>query len=164
MQKEHNMTVSKNNSNRRILMLIAGFSAVCVLLGFGAWRAMQAGMMSDIPTDLDYSTSRLTEKGLYRVSYQAEAELIPVNRMHTWILRVETSDGRPVENASIQVDGDMPQHGHGLPSRPQVTQNLGSGDYLVEGVKFQMGGWWVMDFSITADGQSDSVRFNMQLQ
>lgn len=38
----------------------------------------------------------------------------------------------------------MSQHGHGLPTRPQVTQNLGNGDYLVEGTKFQMGGWWVM--------------------
>ena len=25
----------------------------------------------------------------------------------------------------IGVDGDMPQHGHGLPTRPQVTDYLG---------------------------------------
>jgi hypothetical protein len=58
----------------------------------------------------------------------------------------------------------MPQHGHGLPSRPQVTKNLGSGNYLVEGMKFQMGGWWVMDFTINANGQTDAVHFNMMLK
>ena len=40
----------------------------------------------------------------------------------------------------LKVDGDMPQHGHGLPTRPRVTRNLGNGDYQIEGVKFQMGG------------------------
>ena len=53
-------------------------------------------------------------------------------------------------DAAITVDGDMPQHGHGLPTRPQVTKHLGNGDYLVEGMKFQMGGWWVVDFTIDA--------------
>jgi hypothetical protein len=84
--------------------------------------------------------------------------------MHQWTLHVESADGQPVEDATITVDGDMPQHGHGLPTRPQVTQNLGNGDYLVEGIKFQMGGWWLMDFTITANGQTDAVHFNMMLE
>lgn len=84
--------------------------------------------------------------------------------MHQWTLHVETADGQPVEDALISVDGDMPQHGHGLPTGPQVTENLGNGDYLVGGMKFQMGGWWVMDFTISADGQTDTVDFNMMLR
>jgi hypothetical protein len=63
----------------------------------------------------------------------------------------------------ISVDGDMPEHGHGLPTRPEVTRYLGNGDYLVEGMKFQMPGWWVMDFDVTVDGQSDQVHFNLLL-
>jgi hypothetical protein len=57
----------------------------------------------------------------------------------------------------------MPQHGHGLPTQPLVTAYLGDGTYLVEGMKFQMGGWWVVDFTIEANGQSDTVRFNLSL-
>jgi hypothetical protein len=34
----------------------------------------------------------------------------------------------------------------------------------VEGLKFQMGGWWLMDFTITANGQTDAVHFNMLLK
>lgn len=120
--------------------------------------------MSYVPADLDYSTTRLTEKGLFEISYSSDLGSIPVNQMQSWTLHVETADGRPVENATITVDGDMPQHGHGLPTRPQVTRYLGNGDYKVEGLKFHMPGWWVMDFVVTVDGQSDQVRFNMMLQ
>jgi hypothetical protein len=34
----------------------------------------------------------------------------------------------------------------------------------VEGLKFQMTGWWVMDFDITVDGETDRVRFNLELK
>jgi hypothetical protein len=87
-----------------------------------------------------------------------------INQIHTWIIHVATPDGQPVTDAAITVDGDMPQHGHGLATRPQVTKHLGNGDYLVEGMKFQMGGWWVVDFTIEAAGQRDTARFNMILK
>jgi hypothetical protein len=77
---------------------------------------------------------------------------------------LETADGQLVENATVTIDGGMPQMGHGLLTHPQVPEYVGNGDYLIEGVKFEMTGWWVMDFIITADGQSDTVRFNMMLQ
>ena len=112
---------------------------------------------------LDFSTTRLSNNGWFRVSYASSENIVPVNKMHQWTLHVETADGELVENATITVDGDMPEHGHGLPTRPQVTEYLGNGDYLVEGMKFQMGGWWVMDFTITANNRTDAVHFNMKL-
>lgn len=132
--------------------------ALIVVVALGWWSGM------GVPADLDYSTTRLSNTGLFQVSFTASEPAIPVNRLHTWTLHVETPDGQPIDDATIAVDGDMPQHGHGLPTRPQVTQNLGNGDYLVEGMKFQMGGWWVMDFDITAAGQSDRVSFNLMLK
>ena len=84
--------------------------------------------------------------------------------MHSWTLHVETKEGRPVTDATVKIDGDMPQHGHGLPTRPRVTRNLGNGDYLVEGVKFQMGGWWVMEFTVATGESSDVAKFNLKLQ
>jgi hypothetical protein len=110
------------------------------------------------------STTQESDNGLYRVSYMASTGNIPVNQMHEWTLHVENADGAPVEDATITVDGDMPQHGHGLPTSPRVTEYLGNGDYLVEGLKFQMGGLWLMDVTITANGQTDAVHFNMLLK
>jgi hypothetical protein len=120
--------------------------------------------MNYVPPDLDTSTTLLTEQRLYRIGYVPEFDPVPINQIQRWLLHIETADGQPVENAQIRVDGDMPQHGHGLPTRPQVTRHLGNGDYQVEGLKFHMPGWWVVDFDIDASGQSDRVRFNLLLR
>jgi hypothetical protein len=142
---------------------LGGIMAGLLLVLAIAWGLMMTRMGS-VPANLDYATTRLTDNGLYRVSYVTRDTAPPINQLHTWTLRVETADSRPVENATITVDGDMPQHGHGLPTRPQVTQYLGNGEYLVEGLRFQMGGWWIVEFDITAEGQTDHVTFNLMLQ
>jgi hypothetical protein len=134
-----------------LLVLIFAFA------GYMIWH------LNYVPADLDTSTTQSTTGGLYQVSYTPSSTPIPINQLHTWTLTVTTPDGQPLEGAHIQVDGDMPQHGHGLPTQPQVTQYLGDGQYLVEGVRFQMGGWWVMDVDVSAGGQSDTVRFNLVL-
>ena len=68
-----------------------------------------------------------------------------------------------MEGATFEVDGGMPMHDHGLPTAPRVTEELGGGDYLLEGVKFQMPGHWVVNLSIDASGASDSVTFELML-
>jgi YtkA-like protein len=118
----------------------------------------------DVPADLDYSSQRASDKGFFNVSYTVSTGTVPVNQIHQWTLHVESADGKPVENATITVNGDMPQHGHGLPTSPRVTKYLGNGDYLVDGMKFQMVGWWMMDFIITANNETDAVHFNMMLK
>jgi len=147
----------------RILLWAGGILGGLALIAAAAVGVMIL-RMNYVPPDLDYSTTRLSDQGVYTVSYTASSGTVPVNQMHRWTLHVESADGLPVEGADITVDGDMPQHGHGLPTRPRVTRDLGGGDYLVEGMKFHMGGWWVMDFTITANGQQDAVHFNMLLK
>lgn len=126
-------------------------------------ESMDMGSM-EMPEDLDMSTQRPSEFGLFNVSYTADPEAIPLNEMHSWILHVETADGQPVENATITVDGGMPQHNHGLPTAPEVTEELGGGDYRVEGMKFQMGGWWEVKFLIDNGQDQDEVTFNLMLK
>ena len=158
------MTQSKPRSKSSRILLWIGAILGGLLLVFGIFMGVMMMRMNSVPADLDTSTTRPSDNGLFNVSYTASTGSVPVNQMHQWTLHVETVDGQPVENATITVDGDMPQHGHGLPTRPQVTECLGNGDYLVEGMKFQMGGWWLMDFTITANGQTDAVHFNMMLR
>ena len=121
-------------------------------------------MGSELPHDVDTSSTRMTEQGTYQVSIDSNLDPVAINQIHTWNLHVETPEGQPVESADITVGGGMPQHNHGFPTSPQVTKNLGGGDYLVEGVKFNMAGWWEMSFDITGDGQTDSVTFNVVLE
>jgi hypothetical protein len=104
-----------------------------------------------------------SENGLFRASWVSTPATPPINAVHEWVLHVETADGEPTAGAIITVDGDMPAHGHGMPTQPEVTQDRGNGDYLVEGMEFQMGGYWIVDFTITFDGQTDLVRFGLDL-
>ncbi len=147
--------------NRKRLMISAIVAVILIGLCYAAFTAIK---MAYVPPNLDYSVTRLTKDGVYRVTYSSSETPVPVNELHSWALHVETSGGQPVDNAAITIFGDMPQHGHGMPTKPQVTQFLGNGDYLVEGMKFQMGGWWQIDFTIDANGQSDKVSFNLMLQ
>jgi hypothetical protein len=142
----------------------AGIAAAAAAIG--AMTALSACAFTGkrVPPGLDVAAVRTSENAAYRVSYASQPAPVPINQLHRWTLHVETADGRPVTDAQIKVDGDMPQHGHGLPTRPRVTANLGNGDYQVDGIRFQMGGWWVMEFTIDAGGRRDVAKFNLMLQ
>jgi hypothetical protein len=155
--------VAQPRPRRRMLRWIAGIAGGVLLLILAAFGFMLY-WMNYVPSDLDLSTTRRSNQGVYQVSYTPRRGPIVINQIHSWTIHVAKPDGQPVTDAVITVDGDMPQHGHGLPTRPQVTKHLGNGDYLVEGMKFQMGGWWVVDFTIDHHGQRDTVRFNMILK
>ena len=114
--------------------------------------------------NLDDSTTVTSEKGIFRATYRSDLDPVAINELHAWTLHVETAEGAPVEDATITVQGDMPEHRHGMATQPQVTQHLGGGDYRVEGMRFQMGGWWTVTFAISAGDQQDTVTFNLQLR
>jgi hypothetical protein len=105
---------------------------------------------------------RASNAGLYQAVLDAP-EPIRVGRMQTMRLRVRGVDGAEVGNAEVSVDGGMPDHGHGLPTRPRVTAHRGEGVYDVEGIRFNMGGWWVVTFRIAAAAGTDSVVFHLDL-
>lgn len=115
------------------------------------------------PANLDYGRMRSSEGGVYRATITPAGDSIPTGRLMTWTLHLETTDSAPVDSARITVAGGMPQHGHGLPTRPVVSRALGHGDHLVEGMKFNMGGWWVVKFRVLAAAGADSVIFNLKL-
>jgi hypothetical protein len=120
-------------------------------------------MFAKPPKELDYSRTRASEAGLYRATIRPQGDSIPKGKLQRWTLHLETTAGAPVDSATVAVDGGMPQHGHGLPTKPRVTRALGNGDHLVEGMKFNMGGWWVVKFRVNAAAGADSVVFNLSL-
>jgi hypothetical protein len=113
--------------------------------------------------DADTSRTRISKAGTFEVAYQPELSPIPKRQLHSWIVDVHTRDGRPVDGATMRIDGGMPDHGHGLPTQPVVREALGNGRYVVEGVKFNMGGYWVVDLGIDAPEGRDDVRFELKL-
>ena len=82
----------------------------------------------------------------------------PLRPRQMQIVRVVVRDA-----AGRAIDGGMPEHGHGLPTRPRMTRALGDGLYEIEGVRFNMGGWWEFRLAITSAHGVDTVTFNLAL-
>lgn len=117
------------------------------------------------PADLDISAFQLSNDQNYLAHIEvhnavdtekSNVSQVPLNQMHQWRLLISDLHGKPVTGKEIEVLGHMPGHVHGLPTQPQVTKELASGVYLVEGVKFQMQGWWVMQFELESPTQESA--------
>jgi len=96
-------------------------------------------------------------------STQNETVPVPMNEIHQWRLLISDLSGKAIQDATIEIVGHMPGHVHGLPTQPKVTQQIAPGVYRVDGVKFQMPGWWIIEFNIDADDISDTVKFDLLL-
>ncbi len=129
----------------------------CLTRMLAAWLIVASGM-AFAATDEMHSAA-----GAFRVSYASSIDPIGINEMHEWTLHVETAEGEPVEDAEIAVGGGMPAHNHGLPTAPRVTENLGGGDYRVQGLRFHMRGQWLITFEIRVSGIEDTVKFKLKL-
>jgi len=97
------------------------------------------------------------------VTYTTPDGDLAINRMHSWILHIEDEDGFEIEGAIVDVDGGMPEHDHGLPTKPRVTEELGGGDYRLDGMRFHMSGYWEIVVSITTDAGHFDVTIPLQL-
>lgn len=137
------------------ILIFVGVLAICAV-AFVAFK-----MLQPIPDDLNLETTRVTQAQHFTVSIVSEDPNFRRNDLHSWIATITSADGNPVENATLAIDGGMPQHGHGLPTNPLMTESLGEGRYKIEGVRFNMRGWWEFKLAITAGSISDTVTFNL---
>ena len=77
--------------------------------------------------------------------------------IHHWIFHIENAAGEPVNNATVSITGGMPEHNHGLPTSPRMTDALDDGNYMLEGVRFHMRGFWELTVTVEAGGRRDTV-------
>jgi len=112
------------------------------------------------PSNLDVALTHSTKEHAYTVVLVPPDAKPAINQIHSWKIKLATANGAPISKARISVDGGMPQHGHGLPTQPQVTKELEDGTYLLEGMKFSMTGWWEIKLAIETASGIDKVTFN----
>jgi cytochrome c peroxidase len=141
----------------RIRRFIDPIRSIAVLLL--AASTLAAGCMRASAADADVTLHKRSSHGLYFVELQPPSTPPAINVLHQWRVRVTTPAGAAVAGARIRVDGGMPAHGHGMPTQPRVTRELGDGTYLVDGMKFSMGGTWELRFEIESAAGADSVAF-----
>lgn len=105
---------------------------------------------------------RTSRGGMYTVTLEP-VEPLAKRKLQAVRVRVRDVDGHAVDDATMLVDGGMPQHGHGLPTKPKMTKSMGNGVYEIGGVRFNMGGWWVFKLAIKSTYGTDTVTFNLAL-
>lgn len=106
---------------------------------------------------------RTSAQNVYTATIDPPAQPLKPRRMYALQVSIRDAAGKPVEGAQIAIDGGMPQHGHGLPTQPRVTRSLGEGRYEIEGLRFNMGGWWELHLAVTSPAGSDRITFNLQV-
>lgn len=143
-----------------VLFVVLMLSACAAPASTTGTSGGSAGMTR--PAQVDTTTSLTSKNGIYHISYTADLKPLAINKLHSWTVHIETPEGQAVDGATVTVHGGMPEHNHGLPTAPVVTPE-GSGNYRVEGMKFQMPGWWTVTVDVAAGGRQDSATFNLLL-
>lgn len=142
-----------------------GFVLVGVLVVMGVLAGTHLMMMRHIPLPAadDFGLGpRTSGAGLYTATLIPTEPLVP-RKLQSVHVAIAGANGQPIPNARIAIDGGMPQHGHGLPTRPRVTKSDGNGVYEIDGVRFNMRGWWEFKLSVTGDAGTDLITFNLKL-
>jgi hypothetical protein len=138
-------------------------TAAIAATGCGHMMMMLHGRNLARPAESEFGPGpRQSASRQFTATLQPDQELRP-RHMHTVRVAITDAAGAPVDDATIHVDGGMPQHGHGLPTRPRVTRALGNGLYEIEGVRFNMGGGWEFKLAIDTASGTDVVTFNLAL-
>jgi hypothetical protein len=162
MEAEMNMVFRNSVTSTRRQ---GGFVLVGILVALSALAGGHLLMMrrAPVPAASEFGLGpRTSNAGLYTATL---LPIEPLRRRKLQAVQVAITDanGAPIQHANITIDGGMPQHGHGLPTQPRVTKHVGDGVYQIEGVRFNMGGWWEFKLSVTTDSGTDLVTFNLNL-
>ena len=148
---------------RRTVLTLATLAVAISMTACSHAMMMIRGTGANRPAASEFGLGpRASAEGRYVATLEPAKPLRP-RQMQTVRVSVRDAEGRAIEEAEISIDGGMPQHGHGLPTRPRVTRNLGDGIYEIEGVRFNMGGWWEFKLAIAGSRGADTVTFNLEL-
>ena len=148
---------------RRIATLSVIAAALAGLTACSHVMMMIHGTRATRPAASEFGFGpRLSANGVYVATLEPSRELRP-RQMQTVRVAIVDASGRAVDDATLAIDGGMPEHGHGLPTRPRMTKAIGPGTYEVDGVRFNMGGWWEFKVTISSERGADTVTFNLSL-
>ena len=126
-------------------------ACIALLFGLGCGSAEpQAGL---------FPLEAQSRDGRFQVRLWPETQPIPIGEFHTWRIEVRDPEGALIAPYEVTLEGGMPQHGHGLPTRPEARRVPGEDAILVEGVQFNMPGDWTLHVAVVAAAGGDLATF-----
>ena len=136
-------------------------SLILVVSG-AACRPSSQEPVNDEPEQATMPRDAITASGAYRVSYHPTPDPLPLNEHFRLDLTI-----KPVAEATpdfeIEVGADMPAHGHGINTAPNIT-TTDRGSYQVEGMLFHMKGDWEIYVDVITGPVRDRATFPITLK
>ncbi len=145
---------------------IVTFLLICPLCESSALAGSEIAKEQEqvIPIDLDLKKGVLSKSGAYRVEYKVVGDIVPSDKLHDWLLTITDTAGNPVEGVLLEVINSMPGHHHGAKTAPKMTQHVGKGRHLIEGMFFNMQGWWITTITIKHGDRTDHAELNIMIK
>jgi hypothetical protein len=156
-------TQGNQKANRRRVISMVGAVAMMVCLTGCSHAMMMFGTGAKRPAITEFGLGPRTSANRLYTATLEPTEVLKPRRLQTLRITIVDGAGAPVVNAAMTIGGGMPQHGHGLPTRPRVTRAIADGTYEIEGVRFNMGGWWEFKVTVATDRGEDTITFNLSL-
>lgn len=105
----------------------------------------------------------VSDKAKFTATFRLVNGETRVGHFQEWLLTLVDQQNDSVFPAQIKIDGGMPSHGYDLPTQPRVTEYAGEGKYVIEGLKFNITGEWLMVFDVTSTEDRDKIRFTIHI-
>ncbi len=109
---------------------------------------------------------------LYTVTWKTDPRPLPLSTLFEIEATLTDAKGAPVEDAKVRIDARMPQHGHGMATRPEDDEGVcdaagacthPGGVYRTRGMKFHMPGEWSLRFDVDGPAGTDHLLVPVQL-
>lgn len=105
------------------------------------------------------SMSKVTKNGKFVVEIMVNQDELKVG-LNTMKIALHDEKDHALEGAVITVIPWMPDMGHGVKTKPVVTDK-GKGLYIAENVEFSMSGLWMIKIKIKKDDVEDKAVFTI---
>lgn len=112
----------------------------------------------------------VTALGHYRLTWTTEPSPVPLAQLfEIEATLTDARTGAPIEDAEVRIDARMPQHGHGMATKPQDDPGACTGEgqartcrhpggrYRTRGMKFHMPGEWTLSFDVSGPAGADRL-------
>ena len=104
-----------------------------------------------------------SRQNIYHASIRPFKTPVPIGELHDWLIHLTTISGELFIPEQLVIKGGMPGHGHGFPVEPKISRYLGNGDFLLQGVKFNMTGDWQLRLGVNGPAGWDTITFSISV-
>jgi hypothetical protein len=118
----------------------------------------------DGPDEYVAGLKKTGKLNLVTVSLIASIPIPQDTGFYTWTLEVLDVGGAVLSGLKVVAEPTMPSHGHGSFPPTTTAQDKGDGRYQLNEMDLFMPGIWQVEIRIEADGWTDTVYYNFDLE